>query len=88
MRPGGLWLENENGNLQLHLTAQADAQRQGNRAHLAFLVADLAALRARLAGSGILIREAYGPIPGYERCECRDPFGNRLEFMQELAPPG
>ena len=24
------------------------------------------------------------PIPGHDRFECRDPFGNRLEFIQAL----
>ena len=85
LRPGGLWLEDGNGALQLHLTSQDDIDRQANRAHLAFLTDDLAALRAHLAAAGIAIAESVAPIPGHTRFECRDPFGNRLEFLQENA---
>ena len=85
--PGGLWLEGgwAAPPLQLHLTIQDDSDRQANRAHLAFLTDDLAALRARLAAAGITIAESIASIPGHTRFECRDPFGNRLEFLQENA---
>lgn len=85
LHPGGLWLESGDGALQLHLTIQDDAQRQRDRAHLAFLTDDLAALRARLVAAGASIAESVAPIPGHARFECRDPFGNRLEFIQKVA---
>ena len=86
LRPGGLWLAGADATaLQLHLTIQDDIDRPANRAHLAFLVDDLSALRARLAAAGITIAESIAPIPGHTRFECRDPFGNRLEFLQENA---
>lgn len=84
LRPGGLWLESGDGALQLHLTIQDDAQRQQNRAHLAFLTDDLAGIRARLVAAGVSIAEAIAPIPGHTRFECRDPFCNRLEFVQKI----
>ena len=33
--------------------------------------------------AGVKIKEAI-PIPGVERFDIHDPFGNRLEFMQRL----
>ena len=69
----------------MQLTIQDDIDRPANRAHLAFLVDDLSALRARLAAAGITIAESIASIPGHTRFECRDPFGNRLEFLQENA---
>ena len=84
MRPGGLWLVGADERaLQLHLTIQDDIERLPNRAHLAFLTDDLAAIRARLGAAGAPIAESVAPIPGFARFECRDPFGNRLEFLQE-----
>ena len=96
LRPGGRWLEasgmesNAGGApLQLHLTIQYDIERpldrSGNRMHLAFLTDDLAAVRARLAAAGAPIAESIAPIPGHARFECRDPFDNRLEFVQQIA---
>ena len=86
LRPGGLWLAGgDETSLQLHLAIQDDIDRPADRAHLAFLVDDLSALRARLAAAGITIAESIAPIPGHTRFECRDPFGNRLEFLQENA---
>ena len=98
LRPDGVWLEggwaapisdappgSGRALLQLHLTIQDDIDRPANRAHLAFLVDDLSALRARLAAAGITITESIASIPGHTRFECRDPFGNRLEFLQENA---
>ena len=51
------------------------------KAHLAYQVNDLDAWQNVLSSAGytILVGE---PIPGYERFETRDPFGNRLEFIQ------
>ncbi|MCY3934910.1 MAG: VOC family protein [Chloroflexi bacterium] len=88
LRPGGLWWENGAGSLQLHLTIQDDIDRASDRAHLAFLTDDLAEIRARLAAAGAPIAEAIAPIPGHARFECRDPFGNRLEFLQVARAAG
>ena len=83
LRPGGLWLAGgDETSLQLHLAIQDDIERSADRAHLAFLVDDLSALRAHLAAAGITIAESIASIPGHARFECRDPFGNRLEFLQ------
>ena len=48
--------------------------------HPGFLVDDLDALRRKLEGAKVELEEAI-PINGRERFFCRDPFGNRLEFL-------
>ena len=52
------------------------------RAHIAYRVTDLAAWRARLEEAGCLVLESL-PIPGFDRFETRDPFGNRIEIIAE-----
>jgi SAM-dependent methyltransferase len=75
---GGAWYQC--GALQLHLGLEDDFRPQ-RKGHPAFLVRDLEAMRSRLEGVGMpVIVDAQ--IPGYRRFESRDPFGNRLEFLQ------
>ncbi|HKV83530.1 MAG TPA: VOC family protein, partial [Ktedonobacterales bacterium] len=81
---GGAWYRC--GSLQLHLGLEDDFRPQ-RKSHPAFLVRDLAAMRARLEAAGAPIA-VDAPIPGYQRFETRDPFGNRLEFMQRLTGAG
>ncbi|HSH05261.1 MAG TPA: VOC family protein [Anaerolineae bacterium] len=76
---GGLWFQL--GPQQLHLGLQDDPHRATNRAHLAYQVTDLNHWRQIFAQANIPIKESI-PIPGYHRFELRDPFGNRLEFIQ------
>jgi hypothetical protein len=45
------------------------------------LVEDLAGWRERLGRAAVAIEESI-PIPGYNRFEFRDPFGNRVEFIE------
>lgn len=78
---GGVWFRC--GDRELHIGVDDDAQPQ-RKAHPAFRVTDLAAARQRLEASGAPIREDT-PLPGRLRFETRDPFGNRLEFVQLLA---
>src|SRR5690242_3286298 len=75
---GGAWYQC--GALQLHLGLEDDFRPQ-RKGHPAFLVRDLEAMRGRLEAAGMpVIVDAQ--IPGYRRFESRDPFGNRLEFLQ------
>jgi catechol 2,3-dioxygenase-like lactoylglutathione lyase family enzyme len=78
---GGVWFQL--GMQQLHLGVEGDF-RPAKKAHPAFLVRDLAGLRARLEQSGF---EPYEdePLHGYKRCYVADPFGNRLELMEPVA---
>jgi catechol 2,3-dioxygenase-like lactoylglutathione lyase family enzyme len=76
-RRGGVWFELEDG--QLHIGIEREF-RPAEKAHPAFSVPDLEALRRRLGAAGIETWEDE-PYPGRDRFYTRDPFGNRLEFL-------
>lgn len=78
---GGFWLAV--GDQQVHVGTEDDVDRLRTKAHLAYEVDDVAAWRARFAAHGIAMAE-QPPIPGFDRFEIRDPFGNRIEFIQPL----
>ena len=75
---GGVWFET--GNLQLHLGVDADF-RPARKAHVAYQVSRLLALRERLVASGYPVSEDE-PLAGYDRCYTEDPFGNRVELLE------
>ena len=79
---GGFWVEIDDQ--QLHVGVEEGVDRARTKAHVAYQVDDLAAWHERLAAAGVAALESV-PIPGFDRFECRDPFGNRLEFIQPLA---
>jgi len=79
---GGFWVQI--GALQLHIGTEDGVDRLATKAHVAYAVSDLALWRAKIAEQGLPILESV-PIPGYVRFECRDPFGNRLEFIQAIG---
>ncbi|HWE27487.1 MAG TPA: VOC family protein [Polyangia bacterium] len=80
---GGFWLAVGDAQ-QLHVGIEPDfADRSRSREHVAYEVDDLDAASARLAAAGIAVKIG-GEVPGYRRCELRDPFGNRVELMQAL----
>lgn len=78
----GLWLGFGNGQ-QIHISAEpkADSYNAPSNRHAAFEVEDIAALRKKLSEEGALLEDATN-IPGQSRFFARDPWGNRLEFMQ------
>lgn len=78
---GGFWLQV--GDRQVHVGTEDGVERKVTKAHLAYEVDDVAAWRELLQEHDIAILDAV-PIPGYERFEFRDPFGNRVEFLQTL----
>lgn len=78
---GGFWLQV--GDRQVHVGTEDGVERKKTKAHLAYHVTNLAEWQERLQAQGIEILGGI-PIPGYVRFECRDPFGNRLEFIQPL----
>ena len=80
-RRGGFWLAV--GDRQVHVGVEDGVDRFATKAHLAYQVADLAEWRERLRAAGIETIEGI-PIPGYDRFEFRDPFGNRVEFIQQF----
>jgi catechol 2,3-dioxygenase-like lactoylglutathione lyase family enzyme len=79
---GGFWLK-VGGEPQVHVGLEDGVDRRATKAHLAYEVEDLAATRARLTAQGVEWKEGV-PIPGYLRAEIRDPFGNRIEFLQRV----
>ncbi len=76
---GGFWIEV--GDQQVHVGTEPGVDRAATKAHLAYEVQDLAHWRDVLQQQGIAVLEGI-PIPGYDRFEFRDPFGNRVEFIQ------
>lgn len=78
---GGFWLQI--GDQELHVGTEEGVERTLTKAHLAYEVEDIGALEKLLIKNGIEILDSV-PIPGYERFEFRDPFGNRVEIITQL----
>lgn len=76
---GGFWLRL--GDQELHIGTEDGFDRTKTKAHIAYQVNDIEYWRNRLKENHIEILSSI-PIPGFERFECRDPFGNRLEMIQ------
>lgn len=80
---GGVWFQC--GRHQLHIGVQEDFQ-PSRKAHPAFSVQNLAALRKHLSEKGIKVIDAE-PLPGANRFYIHDLFGNRLEFLEWIHDP-
>lgn len=78
---GGCWFER--GPLKVHLGVEKDF-RAARKAHPAFLVEGLPALKAKLAAAGCELVDDE-PLEGHDRFYVYDPFGNRIELMESLA---
>ena len=76
---GGAWFESAGA--RIHLGIEADF-RPAAKAHVALLVDDLRAIVSRCARGGYRVAEGE-PMPGYERAYVYDPFGNRIELMEQ-----
>jgi len=81
---GGFWLQV--GNHQVHVGIEEGVARQATKAHIAYVVTNVAEWRTRLAAAGIRILDGI-PIPGHDRLEFRDPFGNRVELIATAKTP-
>lgn len=77
--PRGAWFDA--GNVQLHLGAQPHAFVPARKAHVGFVVDELAAIAAALEAAGLPVK-AGSDLPGFRRIFSEDPAGNRLEFLQ------
>jgi catechol 2,3-dioxygenase-like lactoylglutathione lyase family enzyme len=77
---GGCWFFAPG--VELHLGVE-EPFRPAAKAHPALLVADLAAMRGRLAEQDVTFADGK-PLNGYVRGDVHDPFGNRIELMQRL----
>ena len=71
------------GAQEVHVGTEPGVDRAATKAHLAYAVTEMAWWRERLAEAGTNILDAV-PIPGYDRCEFRDPFGNRVELIEAV----
>jgi len=78
---GGFWLQI--GSFQVHVGTEADFDRTKTKAHLAYLVENFEGWRGKLQTKNIKSPEGM-PIPGFNRFEFRDPFGNRVEFLERI----
>ena len=78
---GGLWLIA--GDIELHFGVEDGVDRGATKSHVAFGVTDLTSWHDRLESAGCTILNSI-PIPGYDRLETRDPFGNRVELIQRV----
>ena len=76
---GGIWLEL--CGFQIHFGTEDGIDRSKSKAHIAYLVSDLDGWREKLEATGCSIIDGI-PIPGFDRFEFRDPFGNRVEFLE------
>ncbi len=79
---GGFWLQL--ADQQVHVGVEEKKSDSITKTHLAYQVNDLDAWQNILTSAGCTILTGE-PIPGYERFETRDPFGNRLEFIQPIV---
>lgn len=78
---GGFWLQLEE--FQIHIGIENDFDRTKTKAHLAYLVEDLDNWQKKLEDRNITVKIGIS-IPEYKRFEFRDPFGNRVEFLQKI----
>lgn len=78
---GGFWLKV--GDKDVHVGTEDGFDRRTTKAHLAYLVTDLLHWKSVLEQNDIQVIEGV-PIPGFDRVEFRDPFGNRVEMIQEI----
>lgn len=77
---GGFWLEI--GEFQIHVGTEDGVDRVKTKAHLAYQVGDLDDWREKLENRGVKVLDGVA-IPDFRRFEFRDPFGNRVEFLEK-----
>ena len=80
---GGFWLDA--GGQRVHVGVEDGVDRLATKAHVAYKVVDIDLWRTNLTAAGFELFDGV-PIPGYDRFEFRDPFGNRVELISRAAP--
>ncbi|WP_235833698.1 VOC family protein [Aeromicrobium chenweiae] len=76
---GGCWFRG--GGVEIHLGVEQDFAA-ARKAHPGILVDDLRGLAQALTAAGIDVSWDEG-FPGHDRFYAADPFGNRLEFLEQ-----
>ncbi|GIU66085.1 VOC family protein [Candidatus Phycosocius spiralis] len=80
---GGAWYQA--GAVKVHLGVEQNF-RANDKAHVAFVVKDVAALAAQAQEHGFKVKQD-DELPGYVRAFLYDPFGNRIEVLKPLGEP-
>jgi catechol 2,3-dioxygenase-like lactoylglutathione lyase family enzyme len=80
--PRGAWFDG--GNVQVHIGVQGAGFTPAMKAHVGFVVDDLAALQTALEAANSATKPG-SDLPGFKRIFTQDPAGNRLEFLQRTA---
>jgi catechol 2,3-dioxygenase-like lactoylglutathione lyase family enzyme len=78
---GGCWFRGDG--LELHLGVE-EGFRASAKAHPALRVEGFSELRAALEAAGADVADDT-QLLGHDRCYVRDPFGNRLELIEERS---
>ena len=74
----GLWMHA--GQFEMHIGVEDGVDHKATRAHVAYEVSDLAVWRKKVSDAGYPMKE-QPLIPGYDRFQFRDPFGNNIELI-------
>jgi len=77
---GGVWFEV--GDIRVHLGVEKGFV-PAKKAHPAFLIKSLVDLIDKLTKAGFAVVRDQ-PLKGYDRVYVSDPFGNRIELLQQL----
>lgn len=78
-RADGYWLRA--GVSEIHVRTEKDIDRRKTRSHIAYIVSNLAEVRAKLIAEKFVIDE-QPKITGFNRIHTNDPSGNRVEIME------
>lgn len=78
---GGFWMELHG--FQIHFGFGTDEKAANSREHVAFLVDSLEDWAKRLESRDIKVKDGI-TIEGFRRFEFRDPFDNRIEFLESI----
>ncbi len=81
---GGLWFRS--GSVAVHLGVDPDF-RPAKKAHVAIACAEYATLLERLRAAQVAIQPDALPFEGRAHCYVADPFGNRIELIDDAPLP-
>ena len=74
----GIWMRA--GNFEIHIGLEDNVNRSATRAHVAYEVNDIEMWRKNVGDAGYeMVNQPL--IPGYDRFQFRDPFGNNIEII-------
>lgn len=82
LRGGGFWVELEG--IEIHIGAYDQPADPDSKRHVAFLVDSLEDWRQRFQAASVEASDGR-PVPGLRRFDIRDPFNNRIEFLEKTV---